>query len=549
MLQKGLTPMRTLKWQAGTNLCRFDRWDDLASELSEHIRLLAQKVGRYVVVERTNPTRYVQFASLKDGSIVGEAVSNYSLMGHEHFTTAMGKHMVQLGWERPGRPELERKNFRRQWAPPVSIHDVVALAIRTLRETFGIATPLGLGIRRSEFAAPPSTPSTVSLTMRVETGAWVRPSQNPALRLGSGLIVHSAISGREYRVGPALGAGGFGAAYQVEQVSGRDRLPGKLALKVSAEPRGWYREAYFGDLLSEASGIVRMHEAFAWVPRGTDGRPLYCLISELVEGGDLTHYLKKHSEAWPEWKARREIIRLLRAVRLVHASGAVHRDITPNNVFVAADRVLKLGDFGIASHRIGGRDVRADSFNGWFAPPSIKSGKDGLWRQADDVYHLGQLFALLLHGGGKSRLTASDAKKLSCTPEAKALIQRCIGERRKRFADAGEMLVALEKEGPKAEKRTVVRSLKGKRVVFTGPLTIPRASAQRLVKKAGGIVENQVSHRTDVVVLGEQSPHWKAEKKGQKLLDLDHERELGHEIAMITERRFRMLVGKARQGD
>ena len=356
-------------------------------------------------------------------------------------------------------------------------------------------------------------------------------------------MVKSAVSGRGYRVGKALGAGGFGAAYQAEQVHGRGRLPGKLALKVTADPRSWYREAYFGDLLSEASALVTLHEAFAWVPPGNDYRPLYCLISELVEGGDLTHYLKEHPEAWPEAKARREIVRLLRAVRLIHGSGAVHRDITPNNVFVTNDRVLKLGDFGIALHRAGSRDVRADSFNGWFAPPGIRRGKDGTWRQADDVYHLGQLFALLLHGGGKSKVTAHDARELPCSAGAKAVIQRSIGERPKRFRDAAEMLRALEKQEPETRARLVVRSLRGKRVVFTGPMTILRATARRLVKRAGGFVESGVSHQTDVVVLGDQSPHWKAENKGQKLLDVDRENELGHRIATITERRFQVLVG------
>lgn len=205
--------------------------------------------------------------------------------------------------------------------------------------------------------------------------------------------------------------------------------------------------------------------------------------------------------------------------------------------------MLKLGDFGIALHRFGSRDVRADSFNGWFAPPGIRRGKDGSWRQADDVYHLGQLFALLLHGGGKSKVTVEDARKLPCSPGAKAVIQRCIGERPKRFRDAAEMLRALEKQEPETTGRRIVRSLQGKRVVFTGPMTILRATAKRLVKRAGGVVESSVSHSTDVVVLGHQSPHWKAEKKGQKLLDVDRERELGHQITMITERRFQILVG------
>lgn len=523
-------------------MCPLDRWDDFATELSAWIRLVEQKANRYVVVDRTSPARYVQFASLQGRGIVGEAVSNYFLMEHDRFTTATGRQLVQLGWLKPGLSTQGCRNFWQEWPLPVPAQDLAALATRTLREAFRIASPLELRIRCGEFPREPATRSTVSLTTRVETGAWMRPSKNPALRLEFGLTVRSAISGREYCVGRALGAGGFGAAYEVEQAGGGEPLPGKLALKVSVEPRGWYREAYFGELLSEASGIVRMYEAFAWMPEGKERAPLYCLISELVEGGDLTSFLKEHTEAWPEWKARREIIRLLRAVRLVHASGAVHRDITPNNVFVTPERVLKLGDFGIALHRIGGRDVRADAFNGWFAPPSIRSGKGGLWRQADDVYHLGQVFALLLHGGGKSKLTAKDARNLGCTPEAKAVIQRCIGERRKRFADAGEMLAAMEAEPSQAARPVAIRSLKNKRVVFTGPLSIPRARAQQLVRKAGGIVEDRVSHRTDVVVLGKQSPHWKAEDKGQKLLDLDRERELGHKIAMITEQRFQALV-------
>ena len=72
--------------------------------------------------------------------------------------------------------------------------------------------------------------------------------------------------------------------------------------------------------------------------------------------------------------------------------------------------------------------------------------------------------------------------------------------------------------------------------------------AKLLVKKAGGIVEDRVSRRTDVAVVGEQSRHWKADKKGQKLLDVDHQLEPGHRIAVIAESRFRNLVRLPRAG-
>jgi NAD-dependent DNA ligase len=105
------------------------------------------------------------------------------------------------------------------------------------------------------------------------------------------------------------------------------------------------------------------------------------------------------------------------------------------------------------------------------------------------------------------------------------------------------MLRALRKKVPEgADRKSIVRTLEGKRVVFTGRFTIPRKDAAKLLIKAGGIHENKVSSKTDVVVVGEQSPHWKAVAKGQKLLDLDREQELGHKIAVITERRFQRLI-------
>lgn len=377
------------------------------------------------------------------------------------------------------------------------------------------------------------------------TAPVVRAPRDPALRLPVGLLVENGISGRRYRVGEPLGYGGFGAVYRVTRAGG-GKLPGKCVLKVASEPTAWHREAYFGELLKNESGVVRIHESFAWMPDNSR-RPLYCLISELVEDGDLLHYLEAHPEPWPESKARREIIRLLRAVTLLHSTSAVHRDITPRNVFVTAGRVLKLGDFGIALHSVGEKAVRADAFARRFAPTAIQKGRTGSWRPADDVYQIGCLYVALLSGSAKSRVTARSVKGMNCSAEAKSVIQRSIGDRRKRFADSREMLEGLERQQLETTRGSRVRTLAGKRIVFTGELAIPRAEAQRLARRAGAAIENGVGHRTDVVVVGEQSPHWKAETKGQKLLDVEYERSLGHVIALIDERRFFALTrGKAR---
>jgi serine/threonine-protein kinase len=361
------------------------------------------------------------------------------------------------------------------------------------------------------------------------------------LRLDSGVIVHDAINRRDYRVVRFLGRGGFGAAYQAQQSPAANSPSGDCVLKVTIDAPTWHREAYFGHLLRHVPALVEIYDSFAWAP-GRGRGPLYCLVSEYFEQGDLAGYLKRNPEPWPEPRARREIVRLLRAVTRIHESGAVHRDITPGNVFVGAKCVLKLGDFGIALHRVGRRDVAADSFAPVFAPSAIKYGAKS-WRPADDVHQIGQLYAVLLSGVGSRRITSAEVKHLACSALTKSVLQRCIGERRKCFASAAEMLEALEAREPAGRKQIRVRSLRGKRVVFTGGLSMLRADAKKLARRAGAIVEDRVSHRTDVVVVGDQSPHWKAEEKGQKLLDVDHEAERGHQIALVTESQFRTLAG------
>ena len=288
---------------------------------------------------------------------------------------------------------------------------------------------------------------------------WLRPGE----------IVLDAIRSREYRVIKLLGQGGFGAAYQAVRVAGSRSFA--CVLKVTVHAPTWHREAYFGHLLRHVPALVEVYDSFAWARSGS-GSPLYCLVSEHLEQGDLGAYLQRNPAPWPETRARREILRLLRAITTLHESGAVHRDITPRNVFVAADSTLKLGDFGIALHRVGRRDVRADAFAPHFAPKAIRSGAKS-WRQADDVHQIGQLYAALLIGVGSRKITAAEVKKLDCSAHTKSVLQRCIGERRKCFASAAEMLEHLEARKPAEPKRVRVASLAGKRLVFTGELSIP----------------------------------------------------------------------------
>ena len=513
-------------WAPRTYPCRNRSWDGFRRDLHGLLEACLAETDRYLVVNCRDRVRYVQFRSLPAGALLGEAVSNDYLTGDERLTTATIRRLRTLGWRKQG--SAARRNFSQRWGAPVALGEIADLTVATLA-AYGAEAPSGLEIILGVFDAAKDPNSTVTMT-----------SDRPGLQLPSGLVVENPFRGSAYRVGMPLGAGGFGAVYRVTQVAG-PRIPTACVLKVTLEPTAWHREAYFGDLLQREPAVVRMYESFAWLPAG-GAQPLYCLVSELMEGGDVQQYLAKQPEPWKESKARCEVIRVLRAVRLLHQGGAVHRDLTPRNVFVTADRRLKIGDFGIALHRVARKGVRADTFNPGFAPPAVLARAARHWTPADDVFHIGKLFAMLLGGGGSASPSRKQVKSLSCSPAAKAIIQRCIGEKRKRFRDADELLAAFQEKA--AAPRTMrVATLAGKHVVFTGGMKIKRSEARRLVEQCGGYCHERIGQSTDVVVVGGSGARaWIAEHKGNKLLDVDREWSRGHRIAVLTEARFRKLV-------
>lgn len=363
------------------------------------------------------------------------------------------------------------------------------------------------------------------------------------LKLRPGTVVVDHLTRSRYRVQNYLGAGGFGAAYNVHRKAARyTSSANEYCLKITWDPDSWHRESYFGQLMKGVDGVLGVFASFAWVP-STRSKPLYCLVTELASGGDLTSWLVEHPKPWPEKTARKEILRLLGVVRRLHWSGAVHRDITPANVFVTARQTLKLGDFGIAFHRLGKRYVIADVFAPYFKPKGLPTTGMAEWKPSDDVFHLGQLLGMLI-AGRPDRLKTKDVKSFRCSPEIKAVIQRCIGPRRKRYADAEAMVNALRKQEQHHRSKTVT-SFDGKRVVFTGALSLPRKNAVMLLRKAGGFPQRGICHNTDIIVVGKSSPHFKAGTKGQKLLDLAREFELGHNVAVIGEKKFLVLVAGA----
>ena len=366
------------------------------------------------------------------------------------------------------------------------------------------------------------------------TGHLLRPAD----------VIASVETGLRYRIERLLGEGGFGQVYLARRVGRSSAVPDVVCIKVSGRIDGWLREAYFGQLLDAHPRAIRVFDTFPLM-RG-DGQVLYCLALEYARHGDLSAFLARTGHGWSETTARREIAGILEVLGKLHRGQTLHRDLTPLNVFVCDGRRLKLGDFGIVRQQSDRRGVTARTMNALTAPSDILARAVPRWQARDDVYQVGQLLGMLVKGDARARMRPPEIRRLACTDHLKEIVYRCIGERRKRYESADEMIEAL-RTPPAGLRPGVLRTLKGVHLAFTGILSRRRSEAVRAAKRAGAVVHSGPSAKTTVVVRGRPNPLQAAGRDaGIKLMEIKRLRAKGHRITLLNEPQFWRLAGRSR---
>jgi hypothetical protein len=203
-----------------------------------------------------------------------------------------------------------------------------------------------------------------------------------------------------------------------------------------------------------------------------------------------------------------------------------------------------VGDFGIAQHLLTSRRWdRHLGFNADFVPDSLYALRRGAWQASDDLYELG-VVALIL-ATGRTFTGALDRRRLRSLPvseELRAFLLRLIAKAPKdRFADASEALLALKPETTIWAPAPV--SLRGHKVVFTGPLEIKRQEAEQWVRQAGASVQDDVNGATTVVVVGRAHPLYRhSPRAGTNLHAALGRAKAGQVIALVDEGDLRRLT-------
>jgi hypothetical protein len=244
-----------------------------------------------------------------------------------------------------------------------------------------------------------------------------------------------------------LGRGGFGATYLAWDLNLRVRiaikefLPRQLAARVAGETQVFAytgnREAFqigLEQFLSEARTLARFRDhpgiisVLDFFPENGTGY----MVMEYLDGNTLDQYVSTIGRV-DAAVATRMLLPVTDALRACHAIGLIHRDVSPDNIFLTSDNRLKLLDFGAARFAIGAQSTNLSVIlKEGYAPfeQYQRNGRQGPWT---DIYALTATLYRLLTGelpatapdrlGGTSLPSPSD-RGIAVPPSLQALLDR-----------------------------------------------------------------------------------------------------------------------------
>ncbi|RLA86772.1 MAG: serine/threonine protein kinase, partial [Deltaproteobacteria bacterium] len=217
-----------------------------------------------------------------------------------------------------------------------------------------------------------------------------------------------------YVIESLLGHGGFGITYSAfdrilkVRVAIKEYLPRQLATRAEGQTKV---SVYSGDAIQHYQYGLRkfMEEAqavarFSHHPNIVSARDYFeangtaYMVMEYVEGVTLKEYLNKKGGRISFEEAQGIMMPVMDALREVHQVGLLHRDVSPDNVYITTSAQVKILDFGAARYQAGEQSKSLSVIlKPGYAPEEQyrSSGKQGPWT---DIYAVGATIYKALTG-------------------------------------------------------------------------------------------------------------------------------------------------------
>jgi serine/threonine protein kinase len=202
-----------------------------------------------------------------------------------------------------------------------------------------------------------------------------------------------------YELDERIAFGGMGEVYRGHNIQTGDHVAIKIVLPEFARDQTilslFRKEASILNHLSH-DAVVRYH-VFTIDPG--IGRPY--LAMEFVDGESLFDIMRRGP--MPTEEVRKLCHRLASGLSAVHQAGAIHRDLSPDNIILPGGRVdrAKIIDFGIArSATVGGETLIGGKFAGKYnyVSPEQLGLYSGDVSEQSDIYSLGLVLVAALRG-------------------------------------------------------------------------------------------------------------------------------------------------------
>jgi serine/threonine protein kinase len=194
-----------------------------------------------------------------------------------------------------------------------------------------------------------------------------------------------------YEVRRQLGEGDRKRTYLARDIK-MDRFVALSLVKpeaVLSDPEGTVREAQVLGRIGSHPNIVSLYD----YEIGTDGSAQY-MVFQYLGGGTLAEHLRAAGPL-PAAGVLRLGRHLCRGLAHLHASGIIHRDVSPENVWLDERHVAHLGDFDSAV-TAGSDDGRRPITTGSFAAPEECEG--GVLDARSDLFSMGGLLYVMATG-------------------------------------------------------------------------------------------------------------------------------------------------------
>lgn len=208
-----------------------------------------------------------------------------------------------------------------------------------------------------------------------------------------------------YKIEEVIGAGGFGITYRAwdpllqsyvaikeyypSGIATRSADSSKVCVPLGQEQREYHRGRI--RFLKEAQDVARFQSEpnIVSIYDYLEENDTAYMVMEYLHGCTLKQYIREHGGRLDTDHILHICLSVLDALAVVHKAGMIHRDISPENIFICEDLTVKLIDFGAAKQvYLDGEQTMSVVLKPGYAPPEqyAKKDKQGPWT---DIYALG----------------------------------------------------------------------------------------------------------------------------------------------------------------